>query len=1170
VNTSVRGEYPIIYRLVEENGSVAEELNRTVIVDDPEVLVADFTLLERECTSWSKIAVDDNYSTYTLNNNDWGRGFLNEGEEGVQCIFTVEENGSVKGGWYWGWPVGEGWGLVKGYPEGIYGRKFRTQYNPESGLPAKYSDISRIAIDLAYRDYNLTGKYNIALESWLHYDEDTSMDNIRYEVMIRFDPDGFHPSGPIFTDVLIDGIPYDLYETVVSETRTFYNFVAKRKVRELQFDMKHFIDFLRDQVGADDMDDLYFADVEMGVEVIAGSGLLLLDRFHVEVDYNRPPTIEGNITTTVSQYGRYRFQPTASDPDGDTLTFFIINKPEWATFESSTGLLYGVPLSPGVEENITIGVSDGEHNVTLPPFDINITEPQNIAHLYGRATQPPNLTGIYWYRDASYTIDENLSTFNITDGNDSLNWLEIALPEGTEIREIVIYNYDDGSDSLQRLEGAGLYIQESSLNGDLSNLQPEAQIATLQGVLEQRISNDGNRSGNYIIIKAIDNNPLNLNEVVVFGILPEAPTPLVRDVELGARYTGTLPAPVGEIGIVDFQGDPLTFSLTPTDTPFTIDGEGLLTLVQEPERESYDLNLTVTDGVESLTLPIRVVVARCNGVAVKRWEGIEGTEIADFLPFADTEANGTTFMEGIDFYGNEADNFAMEFDAFLIPEESGEYQFVVAGDDETLLKIWGNGIDEEVYGPSYTSYQNWDQGGKSGWLQLEAGHLYHIQALLKEGGGAEHISVAWQKRGETTFTPLPPELLYRPDLSGECTLCPSDVVTELLTPDHLYGEFATVVSAVPYQKDSDGNYQYDPRKLSVRFTRNGINFKGCGATFSVSDGVVYDGNGTSGWDGEAEAIWVAGGEEGNQTATISTENGDTYQVTAEIVPGTDKHANSIHFWYDFGGREFTEFNITAIPLTKPEATYYALLVWRGAYMGIQFADENRTLVIFSVWDSDEGEAAIIDPGDSNEQSDFGGEGTGVGTRLKFPADGETYPEITDGEGNLLLPHDYQLDVNNSYTMHIVVTYPTSDECEETNSTSECVDYRVTFYDNTNGYGPISLGTIRCPYIKPQNIGDSFVEDWLRSPDDNCITAGRRTVIYRDIAFKDRESGEWIEVGGGTFSPGYYPAGNEICANYTAKAFDGGILMSSGGWDLEYMEKPLKVFPDYTSKKVQFK
>jgi hypothetical protein len=72
----------------------------------------------------------------------------------------------------------------------------------------------------------------------------------------------------------------------------------------------------------------------------------------------------------------YSFRPSASDPDGDTLAFFVTNLPRWANFDSTTGTLSGqpVPGDEGIYTNIVISVSDGSTKVSLPAFSIEVTQ----------------------------------------------------------------------------------------------------------------------------------------------------------------------------------------------------------------------------------------------------------------------------------------------------------------------------------------------------------------------------------------------------------------------------------------------------------------------------------------------------------------------------------------------------------------------------------------------------------------------------------------------------------------------------------------------------------------------------------------------------------------------------------------------------------------------------
>jgi hypothetical protein len=152
---------------------------------------------------------------------------------------------------------------------------------------------------------------------------------------------------------------------------------------------------------------------------------------------NAPPTIQGTPGRTILVGRSYSFQPTANDPDGDSLTFSVSNLPDWASFNATTGRITGTPAAADVGSyaNITVTASDGHSTVSLAPFAINVT-----ATAMGTATlswTPPTqntdgtaLTNLIGYQvmfgqsstDLDQTIEldnPSLSTFvvdNLTSG----------------------------------------------------------------------------------------------------------------------------------------------------------------------------------------------------------------------------------------------------------------------------------------------------------------------------------------------------------------------------------------------------------------------------------------------------------------------------------------------------------------------------------------------------------------------------------------------------------------------------------------------------------------------------------------------------------------------------------------------------------------------------------
>jgi hypothetical protein len=98
---------------------------------------------------------------------------------------------------------------------------------------------------------------------------------------------------------------------------------------------------------------------------------------------NRAPTITGAPVVATSALQTYSFTPVAADADGQRLTFSIVNKPDWATFNATTGSLTGTPTSAnlGTTSGIVISVSDGVASASLPPFSLTVSMPVGVAEL---------------------------------------------------------------------------------------------------------------------------------------------------------------------------------------------------------------------------------------------------------------------------------------------------------------------------------------------------------------------------------------------------------------------------------------------------------------------------------------------------------------------------------------------------------------------------------------------------------------------------------------------------------------------------------------------------------------------------------------------------------------------------------------------------------------------
>jgi hypothetical protein len=90
---------------------------------------------------------------------------------------------------------------------------------------------------------------------------------------------------------------------------------------------------------------------------------------------NAAPTISGTATPTAVTGQAWSFQPSAADANQDTVTFTIANKPAWAAFNATTGLLSGTPAAAnvGTYSGIEIAATDGNSVAALPAFAITVT-----------------------------------------------------------------------------------------------------------------------------------------------------------------------------------------------------------------------------------------------------------------------------------------------------------------------------------------------------------------------------------------------------------------------------------------------------------------------------------------------------------------------------------------------------------------------------------------------------------------------------------------------------------------------------------------------------------------------------------------------------------------------------------------------------------------------------
>ncbi len=193
-----------------------------------------------------------------------------------------------------------------------------------------------------------------------------------------------------------------------------------------------------------------------------------------------------------------------------------------------------------------------------------------------------------------------------------------------------------------------------------------------------------------------------------------------------------------------FTIDPLTGTIRASGSRLPI-GTRVLTVT------ATDNGPTPLSGTAAIT--VHVVSA---GLKREVWTGLAGgqalSELTDSLYFPQSP-DQTGYVQNFEAPSNVGDNYGQRLSGYLIPPADGNYTFWIASDDggELLLSTDANPSNKRrIAGVTgAVGNQNWTQqaGQQSPVISLTAGQRYYIEALQKEGGGADHLAVAWQGPG---------------------------------------------------------------------------------------------------------------------------------------------------------------------------------------------------------------------------------------------------------------------------------------------------------------------------------------------------------------------------------------------------------------------------------------
>jgi hypothetical protein len=188
-----------------------------------------------------------------------------------------------------------------------------------------------------------------------------------------------------------------------------------------------------------------------------------------------------------------------------------------------------------------------------------------------------------------------------------------------------------------------------------------------------------------------------------------------------------------------------------TSGTLTDNGNGTYTYTPNPgfvgtDGFSYTLQSSAAN-TQTFHLEIEVV----SGLIADYWYNINGTAISDLtgtLSYPNSP-DESRILAQLDLPKEIDNNYGAWVRATLLPPTSGLYQFWIASDDSSQLYLSSDNMPEnKALMASVSGYTNEYQWNKfptqeSMTVTLNGGESYYIEALLKEGGGGDHLAVAW-------------------------------------------------------------------------------------------------------------------------------------------------------------------------------------------------------------------------------------------------------------------------------------------------------------------------------------------------------------------------------------------------------------------------------------------
>ena len=145
----------------------------------------------------------------------------------------------------------------------------------------------------------------------------------------------------------------------------------------------------------------------------------------------------------------------------------------------------------------------------------------------------------------------------------------------------------------------------------------------------------------------------------------------------------------------------------------------------------------------------------------QRWNNISGSAVSNLTSNLNYPNNpsSTGTLTLFEMPVNTGNNLGVRMNGYICPPTTGNYVFWIASDasGELWLSTSANPLNKTriAFNTNATKYREWNKfaSQKSASINLTAGQVYYVEALMKESNGNDNLSVGWAKPGQTTNAP---------------------------------------------------------------------------------------------------------------------------------------------------------------------------------------------------------------------------------------------------------------------------------------------------------------------------------------------------------------------------------------------------------------------------------